>query len=108
MQRMYNVTEWSIDQQFDKTKSMSEFACDIPNIQREDKNEEFEPGMAQFSKIYKDLLANKKKFMDRRSELTPGLVLTSVLKAANDHRLRFNKRPNTENDFKIVKIKRIE
>lgn len=73
-----------------------------------DTTDDLEPGVAQFSKVFKDMLANQKTFMDRRSELTTGLVLTSVLKAANEQGLRFNKRPNTENDFRIAKRRKIE
>lgn len=98
---MYSVTLWSLERQFSETAS-SRSPCNM------DTTEELEPGKAQFSKVFKDLLANQKKFMDRRSELTMGLVLSSVLKAANEQRLRFNKRPNEENDFPIAKIRRIE
>lgn len=101
MQRMYDVTLRSIERQFNETAS-SRSQCGM------DTTEELEPGTAQFSKVFKDLLVNKKKFMDRRSELTTGLVLSSVLKAANEQRLRFNKRPNTENDFPIAKRRKIE
>lgn len=103
MQRMYNITLWSLERQFDNTKSMTECAaCDF------DTKEEFEPGKALFSEVFKDLRVNQRKFMDRGSELTTGLVLSSVLKAANEQRLRFGKRPNSENDFPIAKIRRIE
>lgn len=101
MQRMYNVTSWSIERQFNETAS-SGSPCDMNT------NEELESGMAHFSRVFKDLLANKKKFMDRKAELTTGLVLSSVLKAANEQRLRFNKRPSSENDFPIAKIRKIE
>lgn len=100
MQRMYNVTLWSIERQFNET-ALSGPPCDM------DTTDDLDPGVAQFSKVFKDMLANQKKFMDRRSELTTGLVLSSVLKAANEQRLRFNKRPNTENDFRIAKIRKI-
>lgn len=98
---MFNVTLWSIDRQFNETESNGS-PCGMNTT------DELESGMARFSKVFKDLLANKKKFMDQRSELTTGLVLSSVLKAANEQRLRINKRPNSENDFRIAKIKKIE
>lgn len=98
---MYTVTLWSIQRQLNETASNGT-PCDM------DTTDELEPGNVQFSKVFKDLVANQKKFMDRRSELTTGLVLSSVLKAANEQRLRFNKRPNDENDFRIAKIRKME
>lgn len=98
---MYSVALLSLERQFNETESSGP-PCDM------DTTDDLEPGVAQFSKVFKDMLANQKKFMDRRSELTTGLVLSSVLKAANEQRLRFNKRPNTENDFRIAKIRRLE
>lgn len=101
MKKLYSATLMSIERQFNETAS-SGSPCDM------DTSEELESGTAQFSKIFKDLLANKKRFMDRKSELTTGLVLSSVVKAATENRLRFNKRPNSENDFRIAKKRRIE
>lgn len=70
-------------------------------------NDEFKPGKALFSMVYKDLESNKSKFMDRRSLLTPGLALFSVLTAVNNQRLRVSEKPTHENDFEIVQLKNV-
>lgn len=97
---MYDVTLWSIERQFRET-------IHINPTEEFGTNEEFEPGMAQFSKVFKDLLVNKKRFLNRGSVLTTGLVLSSVLKAANVEYLRIKKWGYCDQtEFCIVKIKR--
>lgn len=97
MDRLYDETLQSIERQFQETAHINT-------------NEElYEHGTAQFTQVFKDLRMKKRRFMSRRSELTTGLVLSSVLKAANEQRLRVNKRSSgDENYFGIVKMRKIE
>lgn len=70
-------------------------------------NEQLEPGTAVFSKVYEHLRANKKKFMDKNSQLSTSLAFFSVLSAVNNERLWLSAKPNPENDFEIAKLKKL-
>lgn len=100
MERMNHLTLRSIDRQLVNTEA---------SANANNRNaEELEPGKATYKKVYKDLLKNKSKFMSTKSELTPSLVMMSVLCAANKERLRLSvSDPNDDVDFDILQIKRL-
>lgn len=100
MGRLNSATMVSIDNQLVRS-AQTGILCTL------DRDEEFEPGKAVFSNIYRDLLAKKRTFMQLESELTTGLVLFSTLNAVNKERLQISRKPNDENDFEIVQMKEL-
>lgn len=99
MDRLNAATLRSIDKQLLlSTKNRS--VCNIDTL------EKLEPGRALYSIVYRDLLKRKQRFMRKESELTPGLVLFSILNAANKESLVISKEPNNENNFEIAQLKR--
>lgn len=99
MARLNKSTLWSIDRQL-LHSAINGSPCTINAA------EEFEPGKAIFSKVFKDLVVNKGRFMASESELTTGLALFSVLTAVNNERLRLSSKPNLNNDFEIFQLKK--
>lgn len=100
MSHLNKITLWSIERQFNHTAN-NDIRSTI------DTGENFELGKATFEKVYKDLYENQRKFMPE-SEITPGLALFSVLSAVNRERLRIHRKPNEQNDFEIVQLKKID
>lgn len=66
-----------------------------------------EPGRATFSGVFKDHRVNYRKFVKSKSDLSTGLVLFSILNAVNKERLHVRRRPDDDNDFDIVQLKKI-
>lgn len=93
-----NLTARSIDKQLVTTAQNG-------RAYTSDTGEEFEPGKALSSIIYKDLIAQKRKFMHSEFELTPGLVMFSILNVCKEG-LRISRKPDHENDFQIVQLKK--
>lgn len=99
MSRLNIATLESIDKQLTRS-ALNESVCELGA------SEDLEPGRAWYSKVYKDLLANKRKFM-RNDELTPSLVIFSILNAVNKERLIISKEPNANMDFEIAQLKKL-
>lgn len=98
--RLNRATLKSIDRQLEDTAT-NESAQNINGP------EPLEPGRATFSGVFKDHQKNYRQFVQSESDLSTGLVLFSVLNALNKERLRVNRRPDDDNDFEIVQLKRI-
>lgn len=94
------LTEKSIEKQL-------EFSARNGSVCNIRPTDELEPGSALYSCVYRDLLKKKQMFMKKEQQLTPSLVLYSILSTANKRRLCVSKEPNAENDFKIAKLKEI-
>lgn len=98
--RLNRATLLSIDRQLVNTAA-NESAQNI------DTTYSMEPGRATFSGVFKDHQTNYRKFVKSESDLSTGLVLFSILNAVNKERLRINRRPDRDNDFDIVQLKKI-
>ncbi|XP_055301390.1 condensin complex subunit 2-like isoform X2 [Sitodiplosis mosellana] len=99
--RLNRATLQSIDRQLVSTAANE-------SAQNLDATQPLEPGRATFSGIFRDHRMNFRKFVKTKSDLTTGLVLFSVLNAVNKERLHINRRPDDDNDFDIVQLKKIQ
>lgn len=81
----------SIQKQFNKSSTMSW----IISQENPRSNENYKPGIAMYSNTYKSL------FKRYPHTVSPSLVLLTILHNANKERLRLDRAPNLNNDFKI-------
>lgn len=93
MKKYHQIAIRSIDGQIAKTNGIWGI------VQPDYKDEDYEPGIATFSNTFKSLTKHTS------GNISPSVALLTMMHAANQNRLRFERQVDYKNDFKVFQLK---